>query len=90
MPVKHPCGICSKPVAKNHRAISCDSCQQWVHGKCNGTSRTKYYELMRNDNTFSCIKCIDNALPFSERTEEEKAKYNKQFYKDINGFKLSS
>ena len=91
MPVKYPCGICCKAVAKNHRAITCDNCKHWVHAKCNGTSRTKYYEMMRDDTiTFSCLKCIDNALPFSKRTEEEKAKIRKQFFKDINGLKLSS
>ena len=29
---KFPCEICSKSVAKNHEAFSCDIC---VHTKCN-------------------------------------------------------
>ena len=32
---KFPCGVCSKPVANNHNALCCDSCDKWVHIKCN-------------------------------------------------------
>ena len=40
-PNKHPCGICERPVAKNHRGLECDECGHWVHIKCGDvTSKT--------------------------------------------------
>ena len=26
MPTRFPCGICLKPVTKNHKAVKCDHC----------------------------------------------------------------
>ncbi len=46
-PVKYPCKICEKPVAKNHRAVMCDrpECQQWVHIRCGGITPKEYEDL---------------------------------------------
>ena len=49
MPVSHPCGICTKPVAHNHRAIECDICKLWIHIKCNFISKERYFELIEED-----------------------------------------
>ena len=38
-PIRHPCAICDRPVAMNHYALQCDSCDQWVHIKCDVISR---------------------------------------------------
>ena len=32
---KFPCRVSSKPVASNHNALCCDSCDKSVHIKCN-------------------------------------------------------
>eukprot|EP00111_Clytia_hemisphaerica_P021280 TCONS_00062636-protein len=71
MPVKFPCGICKKPVAKNHRAIQCDNCSYWVHIKCNNTTDNDYTKLISSDETWSCLKCIQTAIPFLQSSDEE-------------------
>ena len=42
---KFPCGVCSKPVANNHNALCCDSCDKWVHIKCNFFDKKTYPKL---------------------------------------------
>ena len=52
---------CSKEVRKNQKAIFCDSCKNWVHAKCNGTSDREYEDLVQeNDDVLwnSCIPCV--------------------------------
>ena len=44
-PVKHPCLVCEKPVAKTHRAVMCDTCERWTHIKCGNISPSQYVEL---------------------------------------------
>ena len=72
--VKYPCNLCCKPVAKNHRALCCDICDQWVHVKCNNVSPDDYELLKSSVSPWFCVKCIgcvfpgstnlfDNALP---------------------------
>ena len=39
---KFPCKICSKSVAKNHKAICCALCHIWVHTKCNKINAATY------------------------------------------------
>ena len=33
-PIKSPCGLCSKPVKWNQRAVCCDNCDLWYHIRC--------------------------------------------------------
>ena len=70
MPIRNPCGICAKIVAKNHRAINCDICNYWVHAKCNHINKTAYESLMNDQKTWSCIKCVNNSLPFLDCSDE--------------------
>jgi hypothetical protein len=42
-PVKNPCGLCAKPVAKNNRAVLCEGCNYWWHIKCG-----KYFSSLLN------------------------------------------
>ena len=42
MTPKFPCGVCYKPVAKNHNAACCDSCNLWVHINCNNLTKFCY------------------------------------------------
>ena len=64
MHIKYPCTVCGRSVAKNHKALQCDYCDQWVHIKCNLIEK-KTYELLKQDETpWSCIKCYENIFPF--------------------------
>ncbi len=59
-PVKHPCGVCQRPVASNHRALLCDSCESWIHIKCGGVTPTQYRNYQENQDNqepWSCQKC---------------------------------
>ena len=56
-PVKNPCGICSKPVARNHRAILCEACYNWHHIKCAGISPDDYICLGSTDDPWCCHQC---------------------------------
>ena len=47
--VKFPCGICTKTVKTNQKAVQCDLCDLWVHIGCNGTSLAEYENLKHND-----------------------------------------
>ena len=56
-PVKNPCGFCSKPVGKTHRAIYCDGCFYWCHIKCAGITPDEYYLLGNDNNPWLCKNC---------------------------------
>ena len=36
--VRHPCGVCSKAVRSNQKAILCEVCYCWLHVRCIGMS----------------------------------------------------
>ena len=71
MPTQFPCGICLKPVAKNHKAVKCDYCDLWIHIKCNKIN-TQTYNLLLNDNSaWYCLLCSKKFIPFSTLNENE-------------------
>ena len=45
---KFPCGVCSKSVANNINARCRDSCDKWVHIKCNFLDKklTKSFKMV--------------------------------------------
>ena len=57
---KFPCSMCDKNCNKNQPAIFCTSCLNWVHRKCNGTTKTEYEKLSQepDDLPFHCMLCI--------------------------------
>ena len=65
-PVRFPCGTCRRAVAKNHRAVSCDSCQNWFHIKCCNITANQYKDVQSNpideDWFVLGVKLIMNAL----------------------------
>lgn len=67
---KHPCIICQRAVIKSSKAISCDSCNNWVHIKCCDFPRQKYDELAKSGSVFNfeCQLCLMSHLPFYEST----------------------
>ena len=64
MRIKYPSTDCGRSVAKNHKALQCDYCDQWVHIKCNLIDK-KTFKLLKQDETpWLCIKCTKNIFPF--------------------------
>ena len=55
--IKYPCGIYSKSVKKNQKAIQCDSCDLWVHTACNVVSDTNYENLKTEPDPWFCLGC---------------------------------
>ena len=68
---RYPCGICSKTVAKNHNAVSCDICDLWVHISCNNITKYCYRKLQKDKSPWYCKTCIKNIIPFSELTDNQ-------------------
>ncbi|XP_057295684.1 uncharacterized protein LOC130624132 [Hydractinia symbiolongicarpus] len=66
--ISHPCRICLKSVASNHRAIMCDVCGFWVHIKCNGLNATDYEMLQNSNDNWFCLKCINDSLAFNDKS----------------------
>ena len=69
--VKYPCISCQKAVAKNHKAICCDSCNKWIHIKCNYIDKKTYINLQRSNSSWFCINCIKKIIPFSNLSDDE-------------------
>ena len=67
---KFPCSVCDKNCNINQEAIFCTHYDQWVHRKCNATSKQEYTRLSNepDDAPFQCLLCNmkDNSqiLPF--------------------------
>ena len=76
-----PCGICEKPVAKNHKAIQCDKCKLWALIKCNEINVQTYNLLINNESTWYCLKCVRTVFSFSELNKGE-------FHSTIQGKKI--
>jgi len=71
MPIKYPCGICSKAVAKTHDAIFCDLCLSWIHTKCNNTSKNQYNAMIFDDgSSWFCQKRYNDEAPFGSISDE--------------------
>ena len=71
MPIKFPCGICHKSVARNHRALQCDTCEAWIHIKCNYVSANVYERLKESTEAWFCINCIKDNLPLFSVSGEQ-------------------
>ena len=64
MRISYPCGICSKPVAKTHHAITCDICNKWIHKKCNFIDTKTYKKLKASNDTWYCLVCTKKLYHF--------------------------
>ena len=45
--IKYPCGICSKNVNWNAKALQCDGCDIWYHTKCSNVPPHIYKALLK-------------------------------------------
>ena len=68
---KFPCKICSKSVAKTHKAVCCDLCNIWVHIKCNKINAATYNMLLNDETKWFCIECSKDIFPFSSLNDVE-------------------
>ena len=65
----YPCLICLKNVNQNQKAMFCNSCNNWIHIKCEGMTEKDYNTQVElnshlNDDEIEeqkwyCIKCIN-------------------------------
>ena len=63
------CNICEKAVASNHNAISCDTCNKWVHISCNNISRYCYRKLQKSNTPWYCKNCLKQVPPLNKLTD---------------------
>ena len=68
--IRDPCAICLKRVFSSN-TVMCDSCNLWVHPKCNGITPERLRQLSEPDEPFLCSKCIN--FPFSLLNDDELA-----------------
>ena len=70
MVAKYPCRACARNVNDNHHALLCDCCETWINRKCNNLTELDYDRLSKNNDTFICILCVKDNLPFSSLSDE--------------------
>ena len=56
--VKNPCSACHKAMAKNHRTLTCNSCNKHYHIKC-GKVKPKDYKQMHEANDLNWKLCFE-------------------------------
>jgi len=53
------CSVCSRTVARNHRALNCDLCEKWCHIRCGNVKPSDYKNLQRLTTfDWSCPRCL--------------------------------
>ena len=57
--LRWPCNICNKNVTPSMKAIQCDSCNKWIHIKCNDISAVEYdyFSSTNDDIDWNCLYC---------------------------------
>ena len=80
MHVNYLCDICKKTVAKNHNAICCDKCNQWVHITCNKITKYCYKKLQKDKSPWYWRQCIGKVIPFSNLTDVQLNRLMKERY----------
>lgn len=55
------CSVCTKTIARNHRALSCDQCDMWCHIKC-GKVKPNDYKNLQHLTFFNwiCPRCLQS------------------------------
>ena len=65
------CKVCLRMIARNHRAVLCDSCKGQSHIKCVNIKPSKYKRIQQSSyGAWTCPTCIgmliQNELPFNQ------------------------
>ena len=73
-PTRYPCKLCRKPVAKTHRALCCEGCDQWVHILCAGIPKTDYERLCddSNEDQWFCSICSGDTYQYECESSEHR------------------
>lgn len=52
------CRACHRNIKGNHQAISCDTCQRWIHRKCSDMNMRRYKENQKKESfEWTCNVC---------------------------------
>ena len=66
------CSVCSKSIARNHGALSCDRCKKWCHIKCGNVKPSDYKNLQRLTTfDWTCPRCLQATEASFLRNESE-------------------
>ena len=59
---KNQCGACKKLVKRTDNALCCDSCDHWVHIRCENIKMKDYKKMVEsnNDEDWYCSNCNAN------------------------------
>ena len=61
---KSKCGKCQKHMREHLKIINCDTCGKYFHVKCSGTSKKVFLNLKGLNESWLCLNCLSNELPF--------------------------
>ena len=67
-PVKNPCALCERAIARNRKAICCEECGLKFHIKCTGNTVKKYSLMVSGNKSWTCQPCYAkfmHELPFN-------------------------
>ena len=71
---KPECCMCHKKIADNHRKLECNTCQSFIHIKCNKTDPKHYEKIIKdtgNPKIDQCNSCLVDNIPFQNLSELE-------------------
>ena len=72
---KDICKICLKTVGENQRAVSCDSCERWLHVKCTDMEARTYNKLREKKRfNWNCHRCREEELSSISKVDLRKLK----------------
>ena len=82
--LKYPCVICNKSVQKNQHGITCDTCGNWCHRRCNAMTLDMYEHFLDNQDSpeasWHCLYCTlkdkHDIFPFTLSCEIENLTLN--------------
>ena len=68
---KYPCGVCTRLVKDEHKAVQCDICNFWNHIKCDKVDPGMYQNLIKSDEPYVCYKCREENVPFQKLSNDQ-------------------
>ena len=72
--IKPKCCVCNRKIADNHKKLECNTCQSFIHIKCNKTDPKHYDKIMKDTGSPKidhCNNCLIDNIPFQNLSELE-------------------